>query len=323
MIDFSSIQMRTWAKLGSAGSFGVAAMEFPSLSEDILVLTADLCTFSGLDRFRAKFPDKLYNVGIAEQNMIGIAAGLAKEGYTVFATTYASFASTRSLEQIRLHLGYGGFNVKVVGMTSGLSVGILGGTHMALEDISNIRAIPNLTILSPADCTETIKATLAAAKHDGPVYLRLTGGMNNPLLYTQDYDFQIGRAVPLCEGGDVAIVATGSMVSAALNAAKLLQEADILCSVLNMHTLKPLDTQAIDKLCSSSRLLVTVEEHNVIGGLGSAIAEYTCSLRNAPPQLTIGVQDVFPHAASYEYLLEQCGLTAPQIAKQIRARLAH
>lgn len=317
MIDYSSVQIRTWAKLGSAGSFGVAAMELPALSDDILVLTADLCTFSGLDRFRAKYPDRLLNVGIAEQNMIGIAAGLAKEGYTVFATTYASFASTRSLEQVRLHLGYGGFDIKVVGMTSGLSVGILGGTHMALEDIANLRAIPGLTVISPADCMETVKATLAAAAHKGPVYLRLTGGMNNPQVYTEDYGFEIGKAVWLREGRDVAIVGTGSMVSTALDVSKLLQEQGITSSVLNMHTIKPLDTAAVDALCNSCRLLVTVEEHNVIGGLGGAVAEYTSTLMNRPPQLTIGVQDYFPHAGSYEYLLEQCGLTAPQIAQKI------
>jgi transketolase len=282
-----------------------------------MIVTADLCSFSGLDRFRGKFPDRLYNVGIAEQNMIGVAAGLTKEGFSVYVTTYATFASTRSCDPVRVNMGYMGFNIKLVGLTAGLSVGILGATHMSIEDVAIMRAIPHMTVISPADCTETVKATLAAARHDGPVYLRLTGGMNNPVVYKDDYDFQIGKAITLREGDDITIVATGTMVHQSLEAAKILEAQGLTATVIDMHTIKPLDTTVLDKAFECSKLIVTVEEHSVIGGLGGAVAEYKSKQKNTPVQLTIGIDDYFPHAGDYGYLLEKCGLTAPQIAQKI------
>jgi transketolase len=303
--------------LGSCGAFGMAALELPDLDSTTVIVTADLCSFSGLERFRAKFPDRLYNVGIAEQNMIGVAAGLTKEGFNVFATTYATFASTRSCDPVRVNMGYMGFGIKLVGLTAGLSVGILGATHMSIEDVAIMRAIPNLTVISPADCTETVKATLAIARHDGPVYLRLTGGMNNPAVYKDDYDFRIGKAITLREGEDITIIASGSMVYQSLEAAKLLAAQGISATVIDMHTIKPLDTTVLDAAFVRSKLIVTVEEHSVIGGLGSAVAEYKSSKKNSPVQLIIGIEDHFPHAGDYGYLLEKCGLTAPQIAQKI------
>lgn len=317
MIVFTPANIRTWSMLGSCGAFGMAALELPDIDDTTVIVTADLCSFSGLDRFRNKFPDRLYNVGIAEQNMIGIAAGMTKEGFNAFATTYATFASTRSCDPVRVNMGYMGLGIKLVGLTSGLSVGILGATHMSIEDIAIMRAIPRLTVLSPADCTETVKATLAAAMHDGPVYLRLTGGMNNPVVYKEDYDFQIGKAITLREGNDITIIATGTMVYQSLEAAKILENNGISSTVIDMHTIKPLDTTVLDKAFEQAKLIVTVEEHSVIGGLGGAVAEYKSKHINSPVQLTIGIEDSFPHAGEYGYLLEKCGLTAPQIAKQI------
>ncbi|NME82782.1 transketolase C-terminal domain-containing protein [Clostridium sp. SM-530-WT-3G] len=316
MLEFNSRNIKTWAKLGSCGSFGIAALKLPELYNDVVILTSDLTFYSGLERFKKKYSEKLYNIGIAEQNMIGIAAGMAKEGLNPFATTYAAFATTRSCDQVRVNMGYMKLGIKLVGLSSGLSAGILGATHMSFDDIAIMRAIPNITILSPADCTETIKATFAAAEHDGPVYLRLTGIMNNPIVYKEDYEYKIGNAITLKEGLDIAIIATGTMVNNSLEAANIIEEEGVSCSVINMHTIKPLDISAIKK-ATSAKLIVTVEEHSVNGGLGGAIAEYLSKFNKRPPHQIIGISDEFKHAGDYNYLLHQYGLESQQIASKI------
>lgn len=316
MIAFTSANIRTWSMLGSNGAFGFAALELPEIDDNIAILTADEMYFSGLERFGAKYPKRLYNIGIAEQNLVGVAAGMSKEGLNVFATTYATFASTRSCDQVRVNMGYMKLGIKLVGLTAGLSVGILGATHCSIEDIAIMRAIPNITILSPADCTETVQATLAAARHKGPVYLRLTGGQPNHPVYKTDYAFEIGKAIMLREGEDIAIVATGAMVHASLEAARILSEQAISCAVIDMHTIKPLDEIALMETLRV-KLLVTVEEHSMKGGLGGAVAECLAGVRVKPPQLIIGIADEFKNGADYPYLLQQFGLTAPQIAQTI------
>jgi len=321
MIEFTSANIRMWSILGSAGTFGLAALELPEIDEQALVVTSDLRNFSGLDRFGAMFPDRLVNVGIAEQNMVGVAAGLANEGFTTFATTYATFASARAADPVRVNMGYMGLGVKLVGMASGFSVGLLGPTHMSLEDIAIMRSIPNVAVISPADCTETVKATLALAEHDGPAYLRLGGGVPHSVVHRRDFAFTIGKGIKLSEGSDVTFVATGSVVSEAVEAAKLLSNDGVSVGVVDMHTIKPLDTGLLDEIFETTDLVVTVEEHNVFGGLGSAVAEYKSQFRQSPPQLILGVSDFFPHAGEYDFLLEQAGLTAPQLAATIRSRL--
>jgi transketolase len=316
VIAFTSANIRTWSMLGSNGAFGFAALELPEIDDNIAILTADEMYFSGLERFGAKYPKRLYNIGIAEQNLVGVAAGMSKEGLNVFATTYATFASTRSCDQVRVNMGYMKLGIKLVGLTAGLSVGILGPTHCSIEDIAIMRAIPNITILSPADCTETVQATLAAARHKGPIYLRLTGGQPNHPVYKTDYAFEIGKAIRLREGEDIAIVATGAMVHASLEAARILSEQAISCAVIDMHTIKPLDEIALMETLRV-KLLVTVEEHSMKGGLGGAVAECLAGVRVKPPQLIIGIADEFKNGADYPYLLQQFGLTAPQIAQTI------
>lgn len=185
------------------------ACELAKNDKDFAVLTADLCNFSGLDRFAKNYPQQFYNIGIAEQNMIGVAAGMTKEGMNTFVTTYASFISTRVMDQVKVNLGYMGLPVKLVGLTSGFSAGILGATHMALEDIAIIRAIPNIVILSPADAAETMKSVLAAAQLSVPVYIRMSGASRSPVLHNGDFDFEIGKAIRLKDGKDIAIFATG------------------------------------------------------------------------------------------------------------------
>ena len=316
MINYTSTNIRIWSRLGSCGAFGQAALALPEAEERTIILTADLCTFSGLDRFKVRFPDRLYNVGIAEQNMVGIAAGFAKEGFVPFATTYATFAVARSADQVKVNMGYMGLGVKLVGLTAGYSVGVLGPTHMCLEDLAFMRTLPHVVILSPADCTATVKATLAAAKIDAPVYLRLTGGMNNPIVYKEDFNFEVGKAIELREGSDVAIIATGSMVHYALKAAEQLEAAGVSASVLDMHTIKPLDTAAVEATCCK-KLLVTVEEHSAIGGLGSAVAETLALKTKRPPHLIIGAEGSYPHAGDYASLLDICGLTPEKISEKI------
>ena len=316
MIIINPINARNWSRLGSRGTFGLALLDVGSEDENLLVLSADLCTTSGLDRFRLAYPDRFINTGIAEQNMLGIAGGLAKEGYKVVCSSFATFASMRSYEMVKLNLGYMGFDIKVVGLAAGFAMGMFGNTHYATEDIALMRAVPGLCIISPADCAEVVKATRAAALYDGPVYLRLTGKAGNPIVYENEYDFEIGRAVTVREGGDIAIIATGSMVYESLEAAKLLEAQGISAAVIDMHTIKPLDTSVIDQLLGK-RLIVTVEEHSVIGGLGGAVAEYKCGLKTAPPQLILGITDCFKKAGSYRYMLEQNGLTALHIADSI------
>lgn len=316
MIDFTSMNIRIWSRLGSCGAFGQAALVLPEMDDRTVILTADLCSFSGLDRFKSKYPDRLYNVGIAEQNMVSMAAGFAREGLVPFATTYATFASMRSTDQVKVSMGYMGLPVKLVGLTAGYSVGVLGPTHMSLEDIAVMRALPNVVILSPADCTATVKATLAAAKLDMPVYLRLTGTMNCPIVYKEDFDFEVGKAITLREGTDVSLIATGSMVYHALKTAEHLAEAGISSEVVDMHTLRPLDLDAVDRACAK-KLLVTVEEHSKIGGLGSAIAEALALKNSRPPQLILGTSGSYPHAGDYSSLLEYSGLMPVQLARHI------
>lgn len=320
MKELTSATIRVMSRLGSCGAFGMAAMELPEMDDSLSIVTADLCFYSGLDRFREKYPEHFYNVGIAEQNLVGVAAGLAKEGFTTFASTYASFAVTRALDQVRVNMGYMKLPIKLVGLTSGFSVSVLGATHTCIEDLAIARSIPNMVVLSPADCTETYKAVIAAASYPGPVYLRLTGTMNNPIVYKEEYSYEIGKAIKLRDGEDVAIIATGTMVDRSLKAADILEEQGISCKVIDMHTIKPLDGEMVEE-AFQTKLVVTVEEHSIRGGLGSAVAEYMASAEKKAPQMMLGVPDEFTHAASYDYILGKYGLTSEQIAHNICNRI--
>lgn len=310
----SNIKM--YSRLGNCGTLGMALSDLAEEIAELAVVTADLCFYSGLDRFKKKYPEKLYNVGIAEQNLIGVAAGLAKEGFETFATTYASFAVTRALDQVRVNMGYMKLPVKLIGLTSGFSVGILGATHICIEDIAIARSIPNMVILSPADTTETYRAIIAAASIKKPVYIRLTGSMNQPLVYKEDFDYQIGKANVLKEGNDITIIATGTMVYVADKVVEKLEKENISATLIDMHTIKPLDEESV-KAHIKCRLLVTMEEHSVIGGLGGAVAELLAARECHPRLLKIGIADEYAHAGSYEYLLEKYGLTVEKITENI------
>ena len=291
---------RMWSRIGSRAAFGLATLELGEKIENLLILTADTSTSAGLDRFKKKFPGKFLDVGIAEQNMIGIAAGLASEGVQVITATFGPFQTMRCCEQIKVNLGYMRQKVCMVGLASGVVLGTLGYTHCCIEDLSIMRSIPGITVISPADCGETVKATMAAIEHNESVYIRLTGGMNNPIVYTDDYEFQVGKAVTLRQGSDVTIITTGTMVGTSLEVAEILETVGISSEIINMHTLKPIDTVVIEKACELSKLIVTVEEHSIIGGLGSAVAEHKTKLSTMTPQMMIGLPDRYGKAGEYK-----------------------
>ena len=317
MVEINPSNARQWSRIGSRGVFGQAILAVAAHHPEMMVLSADLGNSSGLDRFKKAYPEQFLNIGIAEQNMIGVAAGLAKEGFNVFATSFAPFITMRAAEQVRMNLGYMGMNVKAVAIGSGVSMAFLGNSHYGIEDVAIMRSIPNITVVSPADCAEIFKTVEAAASFDGPMYIRLTGAVGNPPVYMGDYSFDIGKAVILREPADVTFIATGSMVYEALEAAKLLEQNEITAGVINMHTIKPLDLSAVDAALQRSRLVVTVEEHSIIGGLGSAVAEYKAAKPVSPPQLILGLPDAFDVTGDYRFLLERHGLVANKIVNQV------
>ena len=242
---------------------------------------------------------------------------MALGGRTVVATTFAAFASMRACEQVRTDMGYMKANVKLIGADAGVVMGTLGNTHYAVEDIGCLRSLPYLTILSPADGMEIVKATFAAVEMDGPVYIRLTGGRGLPIVYEHDFGYEIGKAVTLREGKDVTLIGTGSMVYYSLEAAKILSSKGINARVVDMHTIKPLDEGAVIKAAKETGLIVTVEEHNIIGGLGAAVAEIVSGIGNAPEQIRIGLPDSFGPIGTYEHQLKRYGLCAEDIAKKV------
>jgi len=322
MQEINKRTINTFSRLGQRGSiFGMALPEIAAEKENIRVITADLGLLSGLDRFRKAYPERYINVGIAEQNMVAISAGLAKEGNCVFATTYATFCSLRCTEQIRHNLGYMKFNVKIVGSSAGFAMGMSGNTHYANEDIAVMRAIPNMTVISPADASEAYLTAFVAANSEKPAYIRLTGVLNCPPIYKENYTFEIGKGIVIKQGSDIAIISNGTILHEAINAAEILEQKGISCTVINMHTVKPLDTDLLYKVFKEHKTIVTIEEHSTIGGLGSAVAEYKAGIKNTPRQIIFGTPDNFGKAAEYRYLLEQYGLTAEQLAKKIEQEL--
>ena len=313
-IDDRSIKI--WSTIGQRATLGVAVLDIAKRNNNLIVLTCDVSTSAGLDRFRKTLPEQFIDLGIAEQNLIGVATGLASEKFDVITTTFAPFQTMRCCEQIKVNLGYMSHKVCMVGLASGLALGTLGFTHCCIEDVGVLRSIPGITIISPADGLETIKALNAAVEYNGPTYIRLTGTSNNPIVYNQDYNFEIGKAVKLKQGKDIAIFCSGPTVYNSLKAAEILENRDISCSVVNFHTIKPLDTAIILEMINH-KMIVTIEEHNIIGGLGSAVSEFKSTLNQTPKQLFLGIKDIYSKGGSYNYLLNKHGLTIDKIVENI------
>jgi transketolase len=318
MIEFSPKNIKRWMMMGTRNAFGAFLTDVAADHPELFAITADFTKSTGLAKFREQYPDQFLSAGIAEQNMVSLASGLASEGRNVFACSFASFATTRCYEQVKVNLGYMQHNVKLVGIASGLGVSHQGNTHYGLDDVSLMRAIPDMTIVVPSDCTEVAKAVMALADFNGPAYLRLVGEGFVPIINDGDYEFEIGKGIRKRDGRDVLIIANGTMVSQSLKVAEELSEQNgIEATVINMHTVKPLDTQIIGDYMRDKKLIVTIEEGQINGGLGSAVAEYVASVGNAPRMLRLGINDVFPHPGSYNYLLEQCGLDVESMKEKI------
>jgi transketolase len=315
-MNINDRNIKIWSTIGARATLGIAALELAKEIDNLMILTCDVSTSAGLDRFRKTHPEKYLDLGIAEQNMIGVAAGLASENFNVVTTTFAPFQTMRCCEQIKVNLGYMEQKICMVGIASGLALGTLGYTHCCIEDVGILRSIPGITIISPADSLETAKALEAAIKSESPSYLRLTGASNNPIVYNKDYEYKIGKSITLREGKDITIFCAGAMVYQSLKAAKILESKKIYSKVVNMHTIKPIDKIAIEEACNS-KLIVSIEEHNVIGGLGSAIAEYKSSLNKSPKQLFLGIKDTYGKGGNYKFLQEKHRLTADKIVEDI------
>ena len=320
MIQNTKTISKIYSRLGQSGAaFSMGLMEFQKATPEVFVLSADMAKPAGLGRFMAMYPDMFFNVGIAEQNLFGVAAGMASEGRKVIATAQACFVSMRSCEQIRQYMGYMGSNIVAVGISSGFALTYFGNTHYALEDLSIMRSIPGITILAPSDAVQAAKALVAAVEQDGPVYIRFGGTLNCPIVYDAEYEYEIGKSIVAVEqdSADVTIFATGTMVYFACLAAETLYERDkIAVRVIDMHTIKPLDNGAIDRATDSS-LLVSLEEHSIIGGLGTAISEHISKIGRSTPLLRLGVDDKFSLPGDYEYLLKQNRLKEEEIADDI------
>lgn len=305
-------------KIATRESYGNALAELGKDHEDLVVLDADLANATKTGIFKKAFPDRHIDCGIAESNMMGIAAGLAASGKVPFASSFAMFAAGRAFEQVRNSIGYPHLNVKIGATHAGISVGEDGASHQCNEDIALMRTIPGMVIINPSDDVEAKAAVKAAYEHEGPVYLRF-GRLAVPVINDRpDYKFEIGKGVVLKEGTDVTIVATGLCVNESLEAAKLLADAGINAEVINIHTIKPLDEELIIKSASKTKKVVTVEEHSVIGGLGSAVCDALAE-KCPTPVKKVGVNDVFGESGPAVALIKKYGLDAEGIANAVKA----
>lgn len=306
-------------KQATREAYGKALVALGAENTNIVVLDADLSKSTKTADFAKKYPERFFNMGIAEQNMMGTAAGLAAAGKIPFASTFAIFATGRAFEQIRNSIAYPKLNVKIAATHAGVTVGEDGGSHQAIEDVAIMRSLPNMTVLVPADGVETRQAIYAAAKYQGPVYIRM-GRLDVPVLFDENYQFEIGKANVIREGKDVAIMANGVMVTAAMEAAGELAGEGLEVAVVNVASVKPLDVETIVQVAQRVKAVVTAEEHNIIGGLGSAVAEALAE--NHPiPLIRVGLQDTFGESGRPLELLEKFGLTKEHLKEAVRAAL--
>ena len=307
-------------KVATRVGYGAALLELGKKRDDFIVMDADLAAATQTGMFKKEFPERFYDCGIAEQNMMGIAAGVAATGKKVIVSSFAMFAAGRAFEQIRNSIAYPHLNVIIGATHAGISVGEDGASHQCCEDIALMRSIPGMTIINPADETEAKKAVFAAIEADGPVYMRF-GRLAVPVIFNEDYKFEIGKGVELKEGNDVTIIATGLMVNEALEAYELLKAEGINARIINMATIKPLDNDIVLKAAKETGAIVTAEEHSVIGGLGSAVSELLSE--NYPvPVVKLGVNDTFGHSGPAPKLLDEFGLRAVNIVEKAKKAIS-
>lgn len=308
-------------KIATRDAYGEALVQYGKDNENIIVLDADLAKATKTITFKKAVPERFLDMGIAEGNMMSFAAGLAAAGKTVFASTFAMFASARACEQIRNSICYPKLNVKVAATHAGLTVGEDGASHQCIEDIAIMRALPNMTVICPCDGLETNQAIKAAIEYKGPVYIRLGRSAVEDVHDAASYRFEIGKGVQIRDGGDVTLIATGIMVQESLKAADMLKAEGIEARVIDIHTIKPIDKDIITRAARETGAIVTAEEHNISGGLGSAVAEVIC--QNAPcPVKMVAVQEKYGTSGTPSALLEKYGLTANDIVAKAREAMA-
>lgn len=307
--------------MATRDAYGEALKELGKINKDVVVLDADLSKSTKTAEFQKDYPERFFNVGIAEQNLIGTAAGLATTGKIPFASSFAMFATGRAYEIIRNSVAYPKLNVKVAATHAGLTVGEDGASHQALEDLSLMRTIPNMVVINPADGVEAKAAILKAAEYQGPVYIRLGRSKVPGIFDESQYSFEIGKGIMVEDGTDVTIVATGIMVSMALEAKKLLSEDGINARVINIHTIKPIDKDIIIAAARETGAIVTAEEHNIIGGLGSAVAEVIVEAQPVPME-RVGVKDTFGESGNSDDLLVKYGLTSQSIVEACKKAIS-
>lgn len=312
--------MAEMIKKATRESFGEAVTELAAEYPEVIVLDADLAAATKTGIFKKAYPDRFFDCGIAECNMIGIAAGLASCGKIPFAASFAMFSAGRAYEQVRNSVGYPKLNVKVVGSHAGISVGEDGATHQCCEDIALMRTIPGMVVLNPCDHYEMKATVRAMIEHQGPCYVRLGRLAVETVNHNDDYKFELGKGITLREGKDITIIATGLMVQEALKAAKALAEEDIDAEVINIHTIKPLDEKLVVASAKKTGCVITVEEHNIIGGLGEAVST-VLSEKYPTPVTRIGVNDVYGHSGPAVDLLKEFGLSAEHIAEVVKEKL--
>lgn len=311
MIEFNKRNARMWSIMGiNPCIWSVGLEEVLSKNKNVAVFTADLQRYSGLNRLFSQYPESCYNMGIAEQNMVGAAAGMAMEGMQTWMTTYAPFMSFRCADHFRHLMGNLNLNMKAIGSAAGFAAGLSGSSLLAVSDMAFARSVPNMVVLSPADCAEAIKMVLAISEIDSPVYMRFCGTINIPIVYTEDYDYQIGKIHTVSEGEKIAILATGNdMVYNAIKAAAKIEESKgFKPLVADVHTIKPFDKEYIKNLAKTYDAIVTIEEHSVIGGLGSAVAE--CIAEDSLPIMlyTMGIEEKPYIMGKRPFMLSQAGL---------------
>jgi len=316
-MNFNSTDTKQWSRMGPRAMFGRFMLDIAKKNKKLIILSADLGRSSGLARFKIEFPNQYISIGISEQNLIGVASGLADEGYKVFVTSFAPFLSMRASEQIRMNLGYMKHNVNLVALGSGLSMGFLGNSHFGLEDIAIMRTIPNLNITCPADCSELGKVLNDYAFNDrGPSYIRLTGVPGSVNVYEKNYKYRFGKNITLSKGSDVLILSHGSILGQIKLSLNTLKKSKISAELVNIVSLKPID-ESIIKLLSKYKKIITFEEHTTVGGLGSIIAEKILKYKINSQLYSFSLPDKFGPTAKYDHLLKYHGLDASGITKKI------
>jgi transketolase len=312
-----SKKIKLWSSLGMRATFGMVAMDLAEKYPELIITTSDVSTSAGLDRYKNKYPNQYVDVGIAEQNLIGVSAGLSSEGFKVISTTFSPFQTLRCAEQIKVNLGYMKQRICMVGLASGLVFGNLGFTHCSIEEIGVLRSIPNISIVVPSDPFELFKILEEAVNYKNSLYIRLTADANTRIINSKDYKFKIGKAIEIISGDDVAIISCGNILGNCIDVALSLKKKNISCSVINMHTIKPIDKKKIIEISKKFKLIITVEEHNIIGGLGSAVAEVLSGEISSTKLVRLGADDYYSSGGSYEYLKNTYGLSVKKIISTI------